>query len=230
MDEQDLLNIPEQENANFFSDAYDKELFENNNENDYFKLVIRDCKDRCMGYLRSKNFILLSDDELKDIFADSIIILLERIRNGGLILTVPLQVYLIGVCRIKLLQVVNANNTINRDQGIENYNEDGEDFNIENNESAYDFEEVGENLAYAFEDESEIRRDFLERRIINMTQLLEKMRINGESCYDLITLYSYKKLRIADITRRLGYASDAVTRNLRSRCLRRFRRLSTQIN
>jgi hypothetical protein len=69
---------------------------------------------------------------------------IERIRNGGLILT-ALQVYLIAVCRIKLLQVIMQIMY----QSIEiktNYFEDGEDFNIENNESAYDFEEVGENL------------------------------------------------------------------------------------
>jgi hypothetical protein len=230
MDEQDLLNRPEQENANFFFNIYDQDLYANHNENDYFKLVIRDCKDRCMGYLRSRNFILLSDDELKDIFAESIILLLEKLRNGGLTLTVPLVKYLIAVCRIKLLQVVNSNKTINRDRGIENYFTDGEDFNIEDNESAYDFEEVGKNLAFAFEDESEIITNILEIRIDNMIRLLEQMRIDGGNCYELITLYSYKELRIAEITRRLGYANDAVTKNLRSRCLKKFRSLSSQIN
>lgn len=230
MDEQDILNIPEQENANVFKTTYDQELFENNSENDYFELVIRDCKDRCMGYLRSKNFISLSDDELKDIFADSIIILLEKIRKGGLVLTVPLQIYLIGVCRIKLLQIVNANNTINRDQEIENYSEDGEDFDIENSENAYDFEEIGENLLYAFEDESEIKKDFLEKSIIKMTQLLEKIRKDGGNCYELITLFSYEKLQIANLTARFEYANDAVTKSLRYKCLKKIRSLWQQIN
>jgi hypothetical protein len=35
-------------------------------------------------------------------------------------------------------------------------------------------------ILHTLEAFNQIRRDFLERRIINMTQLLEKMRINGE--------------------------------------------------
>jgi hypothetical protein len=230
MDEQDLLNIPELENTNVFENNYDQELFKNSNENDYFKVIIENHEDKCMGYLRSKNFISLTDAELEDVFTESIMILLEKIRKGGFTLTVPLGVYLISVCRNKFLQIVKTKKTINLNQEIGDYFEDEDDLNNENNNSLYDFEKFGKNLAYSFEEESEIKKDFLERSIIRMTQLLEQMRANGENCYELITLFSYEKLRIADITIRLGYASDAVTKNLRSRCLRSLKLLSQQIN
>lgn len=187
-----------------------KHIYKNEN---YLGVVMEKCRKGCVNFLRNENSVL-SDEELEEIFVDSLLILLENIRRGNFVLTSEFQTYLISVCKNKLRNIVNKKKSKK---------------NLEF-DKMYDYEKIGENLAYSFEDESEAKKDFLERSIINLTQTLENIRLRGGNCYELITLFTYEDVNIAQLTERFGYASAAVTKVQRSKCLKRVRLLSAQIN
>jgi hypothetical protein len=218
MDENLLLQIPD---VDLIQLIYQDER--------YLGVVYKKCKASCVNFLRIKNTISLSDAELEDIFSDAIIALLQKIRNNNFVLNASFQTYLNAVCANMFLNKVRQKNEfrvkVEASFEIENIDPEDDNYNGDN-----DSEKFGENLFDPFEKESEEKKDFFERYIIKMTRALELMVLDLGNCYELITLFSYENAKIRALTEKFDYASDAVTRNTRYKCLKRLRLMIGQIN
>ncbi|MDD2819837.1 MAG: hypothetical protein PHW29_01105 [Flavobacterium sp.] len=217
MDDELLLQISDQKLI--------KKIYEDER---YLGVVYKKCQANCVNFLRIKNTISLSDAELEDIFSDAIIALLQKIRNNNFVLNASFQTYLNAVCEKMFLKKVRKKEfhvKIESSHEIENIDPEDDSYNDD-----YDSEKIRENLFDPFEKESEEKKDFVERYIIKMTRALELMFLDRGYCYELITLFSYENARIKALTEKFDYASDAVTRNIRYKCLQRLRLMIGKIN
>ncbi|WP_432220936.1 RNA polymerase sigma factor [Flavobacterium sp. TMP13] len=217
MNEEELLLIPDAQLLGL--------IYENEN---YLGILYKICRAGSLSFLRSKNSVF-NDEDLEDLFSEAMVVLFENIRKGTFTLTGTFQAYLNKICYYKFIDKTKVIRSVslNENDSIDVENEEDIDFGIDTN--SLDFETIDDDLFNSVVQDSEEKRNFVENAIVSLTQALESIRTAVGNCYELITLFNYEGFSIADLTQRFNYASDQVTRNQRSRCIKRLR-IATQIN
>lgn len=171
-------------------------------DQDYLGEVYKRCQKNSLFYLRKIATKAIDEEVLEDIFQDAIIALYENILKDNFVLTVKIQTYVDRICYNMLLKYISSNKL-----GIlvpindEVFIPDGDDERDNSNEN--------------------------ER--IALENALEKMKQAGGNCYDLITQFWYHKKSISDLTTTIGYTNDVNTRNQKSKCQERLRKMAFNI-
>lgn len=195
-----------------FESLTDQELIINIKENqDYLGEVYKRCKTNSLGFMRKMTNGQKSEDELEDVFHDAVIVLYEKILNGGFELTAAIQTYLNSVCRFKLLNTISKEN-LNSEfvDALDNENDDEHPLSFKT--TIFDQIEEIENSN--------------EPQFIAIEKALEKMKIAGGNCYELLTLFWYQKKSMAEMTEIFGYTNKDNTKNQKAKCQKRLEKMT----
>jgi RNA polymerase sigma factor (sigma-70 family) len=198
-------------NSTIFPNLSDQELVTKMKENsDYLGIVYKRCKANCLGFMRKMTGGSISDGDFEDIFQDASIILYEKIIKGDFILTCSLQTYLNSVCRFQLL------NTIGKSKLTTNYQENSSDDDDENPN--------GYNSAIT--DRLDDIEHSNEPQFLAIESALEKMKLAGNHCYELLTLFWYHKKSHDEIAKLMNYSNDKTSKKQKSGCQEKLRKLA----
>ena len=199
--------MPKNKSTNY-SQLSDQELVLLIKENqDYLGEVYKRCKQYSISFLRKMTGNKLKDYELDDIFHDSILVLYEKIIKGDFVLTASLQVYLNSVCRFQLL---NKFKNDKRNIAFDDGDSDGQASDYDNN--------VTDCL-----DEIDNPK---EAQFLALEKALVIMKDDKGHCYELLTQFWYHKKSMNDLTAIFGYTNEVNTRNQKSRCQERLRKMA----
>ncbi|MCK7560187.1 sigma-70 family RNA polymerase sigma factor [Chitinophaga sedimenti] len=137
-----------------------------------------------------------SEDDAKDLFRESVIILYEKVQEGGFVLTSRLKTYIYAVCRrlwLKKLQGQAWQGTI-----------------TEELEDVTPMEDTIEEHA---------RRD-------EQFNIMEKaMGSMGEPCRTILEDYYLRKKSMQEISEKFGYTNAENAKNQKYKCLMRLKKL-----
>ena len=198
-----------------FSRLTDQELISNiKDDQDYLGEVYKRCKTNSISFMMKMTNGQKSDYELEDIFHDAVIVLYEKIVNGGFELTSAIQTYLNSVCRFKLLNTI-AKENLNSEfvEVIEDENDDEHPLSFKT--SIIDQIEQIEQI----EDSKESQFNAIEKA-------LEKMKLAGGNCFELLTLFWYQKKTMIEMTEIFGYTNKENTKNQKAKCQKRLEKMT----
>lgn len=196
---------------NNLSNLTDQELVIKIKENpDYLGVVYKRCKANCLGFMRKMTSGKISDYDLEDVFQDANIILYEKIVKGDFVLTATFQTYLNSVCRFQLL------NSIEKSKLTTDYQDNSDD---DDDESPLSYH------SYITDSLDEIENSN-EPQFLAIEIALEKMKIAGGHCYELLTLFWYHKKSMNELTTEFGYTNEVNTRNQKAKCQKRLEKIA----
>lgn len=169
-----------------------------NLDDDCTSLVYKKHRDYCIRFMER---MYDDEEEIKDIYQDALILLIEKVREGDFELrNASIQTYLNSVCRNQVL------------------------IRIKDKKKPKLFSEM------PIEDFDESIRDwFTEDTSVNQERLkiteeeLYKMKEDGGKCYELLYLFYYVKHSMDSIASKLGYTNADNAKNQKSRCQKRLR-------
>lgn len=191
----------------------DQELIELiKNDPDYMSIVYKKTKDYCLGFLYKLNAGSdVKKEELHEIYQDAVIVLYEKIIYEDFQLTnnASIQTYLNSVCRYKLLDL---------------FKKEGKRFTIEDGDKRI------KELQFDPSIEDELRETEIQDGELfkALEKGMNKMRKAGGNCYEILVLYWYHSKSIREITKHFGYTNDVNTRNQKSKCQKRLRKMAQQ--
>lgn len=174
-------------------------------------IVYKKCKSSALQFLRKINYQSNDRIDIEDIFQDAIIILYEKIRSNDFVLTSSLQTYLNSVCRFQLLNKIEKNNAVEFYDNNENDDVESEDsmgFNPLITDSLEEFE------------------DSTEQQYTAIEKALERMKVAGGHCYELLTLFWYHKKNMNELAEIFGYTNAANSKNQKARCQKRLEKIT----
>jgi RNA polymerase sigma factor (sigma-70 family) len=196
---------------NNFSNLTDQELLVKIKENsDYLGIVYKRCKANCLGFMRKMTSGKISDYELEDVFQDANIILYEKIVKGDFVLTATFQTYLNSVCRFQLL------NTLEKSKLTTDYQNNSDDDDDENPNGYHS----------SITDSLDAVDHSNEPQFLAIETALEKMKVAGGHCYELLTLFWYHKKSMNELTTEFGYTNEVNTRNQKAKCQKRLEKIA----
>lgn len=197
---------------NRFENLSDQELINNIKDNqDYLGEVYKRCKANSLSFMRKMTNGQKSDFELEDVFHDAVIVLYEKILNGGFELTAAIQTYLNSVCRFKLLNTI-AKENLNSEfvDALDNDNDDEHPLSFKT----------------TIVDQIEEIENSNEPQFIAIEKALEKMKLAGGNCYELLTLFWYQKKSMIEMTEIFGYTNKDNTKNQKAKCQKRLEKMT----
>ena len=146
----------------------------------------------------SRSWSNIDEETLVDAFQNSMIVLLEKSRDSSFELTCNIQTYLNSI-------VLNQLRNIKKKPVLVPINDNDIDEDIKD---WYDeFKDVGE------------------ERIKLLEEKLNKLKAMGGNCYEIIMRYWYKKQRLSQIAKEMGYTNADNVANQKSRCQRKLKSL-----
>ena len=176
---------------------------------DYFSIVLKKTKDYCLRFMRNiASGSRIRGEEMDDIYQDALIVLYEKIVGGNFRLTSGFQTYLNSVCRNLLLKRFSgiSDTVVLVDDDMERYLGGQFDADIKDELRELDIEENS--------------------RFLALESALSRMKEAGGKCYEMLSLFWYHKRSIAQISDHFGYTSDVNTRNQKSKCQKRLRKMA----
>lgn len=175
-------------------------------------IVYKKCKSSALQFLRKINYQSNDRIDIEDIFQDAIIVLYENIINRDFVLApnTSLQTYLNSVCRNLLLKKIGNNKTVelNENKELDDDNDDSMRFNPLITDSLEEFE------------------DSTEKQYTAIEKALERMKVAGGHCYELLTLFWYHKKNMNELAEIFGYTNAANTKNQKARCQKRLEKIT----
>lgn len=188
------------------SDAELIPLIKENQE--YLGIIYKRCKSYSIRFMINMTGGKMKNDDLEDIYQDSILIFYEKIIGGDFVLTSKIQTYINSVCRFQLLNKHKiASKTIS-------YVNNGD----EENHESYD-DKITDTL-----DKIE---DPKEKQFTAIEKALEKMKDAGGKCYQILTLFWYHKKSMNEIATICNYTNAANAKNQKSRCQEKLRKMAS---
>lgn len=164
------------------------------NENKTLKLIYKKYRSKCTTLIQNKYHI--SEEESKEIFQLSIIILYDKIISSKLTeLHSDLKNYILGIAHNKVYELYRRKK---RDQKLKNVS-------------------LIQSFLLTESEESEE----LERLITKLNRALNKI---GDPCRHILHLFYYNKYSLADITNLLKYKNVNTTKNLKYKCVQRLKK------
>jgi RNA polymerase sigma factor (sigma-70 family) len=142
-----------------------------------------------------------NEDDAKDIFQESVIVLYNKVKSGGFELNSKLKTFIYSVCRRLWLKRLSQKSR----------NISGELLDLDNVEA------VEQDLAYHEEKDAQFRQ--MERAL----QLL------GEPCKTIIEDYYMQNRSMLDISEKFGYTNADNAKTQKYKCLQRLKKLFFQV-
>lgn len=174
-------------------------------------IVYKKCKSSSLQFLRKINYQSNDRIDIEDIFQDAIIILYEKIKSNDFVLTSSLQTYLNSVCRFQLLNKLEKNNAVEFYDNNENDDVESED--------SMEFNPLITDSLEEFEDSTEQQYNAIEKA-------LERMKVAGGNCYELLTLFWYHRKSMTELTEIFGYTNSNNTKNQKAKCQKRLEKIT----
>jgi RNA polymerase sigma factor (sigma-70 family) len=174
-------------------------------------IVYKKCKSSALQFLRKINYQSNDRIDIEDIFQDAIIILYEKIRSNDFVLTSSLQTYLNSVCRFQLLNKIEKNNAVE-------FYDNNENDDVES-EVSMGFNPLITDSLEEFEDSKEQQYNAIEKA-------LERMKVAGGHCYELLTLFWYHRKSMTELTEIFGYTNSNNTKNQKAKCQKRLEKMT----
>ncbi|MBO9151124.1 RNA polymerase sigma factor [Chitinophaga sp. GCM10012297] len=137
-----------------------------------------------------------SEDDAKDIFQEAMIVLYEKVQEGGFVLSSRLKTFLYSVCRRLWLKKLQSSSL-----------------------SAPLFGELEETTAAEDALEAHLERD---RQFKQMEEAMGKI---GEPCKTILEDYYIHRQSMQDIAERFGYTNAENAKNQKYKCLMRLKKL-----
>ncbi|HEX7414870.1 MAG TPA: sigma-70 family RNA polymerase sigma factor [Bacteroidia bacterium] len=140
-----------------------------------------------------------TEQEAKDVFQESILVLYHHVQKQSFILTCALQTYLYSIAkRLWLKQLHKKSGTVKLDERFY----EGEDFaEAENEVSVY------------------------EEREQNLDRMQESIGALGEPCKTLLTDFYIARLGMDEIAKKFGYTNADNAKNQKYKCLQRLKKI-----
>lgn len=187
-----------------FGHLTDQELVALIQENqEYLGEVYKRCKKYCIQFMRKRTNGKMNEYELEDVFQDAILILYEKINKGNFDLSSSLQTYLNSVCRFQLLSKFKQLTTLD----------------IVDNDGNSQFDGTITDDLDPVIDEKEVQ-------FVAIEKALERMKLAGGKCYDLIIQFWYHKKSMIDLATEFEYSNDKTAKKQKSKCQERLRVLT----
>ncbi|NEU09395.1 sigma-70 family RNA polymerase sigma factor [Flavihumibacter sp. R14] len=142
-----------------------------------------------------------NEDDAKDIFQESVIVLYSKVKSGGFELNSKLKTFIYSVCRRLWLKRLNQKSR----------NIHGELLDLENLES------VEQDLAYHEEKDAQFRQ--MEKALLQL----------GEPCKTIIEDYYMQNRSMQDISEKFGYTNADNAKTQKYKCLQRLKKLFFQV-
>ncbi len=196
-DKQKLLEIPDQELLQLIKE-----------DQDYLSVVYKNTKDYCIRFMKKMTVDSnVRDEELYDIYQDSLIILYEKIIEGDFRLTASFQTYLNSVCRY---QVLNKFKVKSKQITLEDNGDRIKELQIDPS-----IDDVLRELH--IEEKNQFNA---------LESSLRKMKDAGGNCYEILTLFWYHKKSMRQISEHFGYSNEANTKVQKSKCQKRLQKMA----
>ena len=144
----------------------------------------------------SRSWSNIDEQTLNDAFQKSMIVLLEQSRKPTFELTCNVQTYLNSI-------VLNQLRNIKKKPVLVPLNDN----------------EIDENIQDWFDE----FKDIGEERIKLLEEKLNKLKEMGGNCYEIIRRYWYKKQKLSQIAKEMGYTNADNVANQKSRCQRKLK-------
>jgi len=165
------------------------------------------CYPKCRGVLLKRG---IPEEDIQDIFQDSIIVLYKKSQEEDFELTSELCTYLCGICKNKGLEWFRKNRGGQNRDDLENFADDSED-----EEYVHDEKLEGEAPLVSEEDfdlpsEEEIR---------------EAIDSLGSPCKDLILAVYYHKTRMAELREEFSYKTVNSVKVAKHKCMERLKKI-----
>ena len=142
-----------------------------------------------------------NEDDAKDIFQESVIVLYSKVKNGGFELNSKLKTFIYSVCRRLWLKRLNQKSR----------NISGESVDLENIES------VEQDISYHEEKDAQFR------------QMEKALQLLGEPCKTIIEDYYMQNRSMQDISDKFGYTNADNAKTQKYKCLQRLKKLFFQV-
>ena len=140
-----------------------------------------------------------TEQEAKDVFQESILVLYHHVQKQNFILSCALQTYLYSVAkRLWLKQLSKKSGTLKLDERFY----EGEDFA-----------------------DSEMEVSVYEEREQNLTRMQESIGQLGEPCKTLLTDFYMARLGMDEIADKFGYTNADNAKNQKYKCLQRLKKI-----
>lgn len=137
----------------------------------------------------------------KEIFNDSLVLLIEKVSDPEFQLTSKLSTYLYGINNFLLRNILRKEQKNNREVHWE------EALNISDEALAYDFEK--------------------EARLKSMEKILDSV---SEKCRKIFQLFYYEQQSMENIARKLGFTSVNSAKTQKYKCIEKAHQLSKEIH
>jgi len=180
----------------------------NNLETDNIILNLKASDDRIVdqafAYLYQEYFSVIqyyikenngSEDDAADVFQDSLIVLHDKVRSEQFKLTCAMKTYIYSICRNLWLKKLRT-----RKQQAKT-------------KDALAFIELEPNVSAVLEEDEKSKA---------VAKLLKEIDEDGEK---VLICYYFEGLNTAEVTKKMGYANEFVTRNKKSKSLKKLREL-----
>ena len=142
-----------------------------------------------------------NEDDAKDIFQESVIVLYNKVKSGGFELNSKLKTFIYSVCRRLWLKRLNQKSR----------NVSGDLIDLENVEA------VDLDLAYHEEKDAQFQ------------QMEKALQLLGEPCKTIIEDYYMQNRSMLDISEKFGYTNADNAKTQKYKCLQRLKKLFFQV-
>jgi len=142
-----------------------------------------------------------NEDDAKDIFQESVIVLYNKVKSGSFELNSKLKTFIYSVCRRLWLKRLNQKSR----------NVSGDLIDLENVEA------VDLDLAYHEEKDAQFQ------------QMEKALQLLGEPCKTIIEDYYMQNRSMQDISEKFGYTNADNAKTQKYKCLQRLKKLFFQV-
>ncbi len=178
-------------------------------DTEYLKCVSYRTRDYCIRFMQ-RLCHGIDQPQLQDIYHDALIVLYEKVRAGGFMLTCSLQTYLNSICRNQLL------NTLKNEGRISSLHNAGEhDLGDEHAEFRTEITD------WLHVDDNSINNE----RVQAIVSSLEAMKGRGD-CHELLLLVHYHNKSMKDVAAHFGYKNEQIARNKNYLCREQLKALA----
>lgn len=149
------------------------------------------------NYYMVENFVLCnggSKDDAKDLFQDVVIAFYNNVKSNKVILKSKISTYIYSIARNQWLKHIRDNKKVTK-------------LSFENTENMSDTNDVFKAMVYSEE-------QVMIARLLNST---------GQKCKQLLQMFYFEKMKMKKIALELGYASEQVAKNQKSKCMKKIK-------
>ena len=175
----------------------DKEkLFKLKTDTNFFTKVYNEHKAYTMRFLSKMNGDV---DLLTDLYQDAMIVLHQKAHDPKFELTCSIQTYINSICRNQLLNKLRENSRfVSKDH------------------------EFDANITDWFDDPYDNEK---EERLSRIEKAIERIKENGEKCYEILNRFFYRRESMDDIAVAMGYTNGDNVKNQKARCQKKLKEL-----